>query len=288
VAKRSLQDLVVAITGAGRGIGLATATLLHENGAKVAIGDVDAELAASAAAGLGDGAIGAAMDVTDESSFGAFLAKAEQELGQVDVLINNAGIMPLGPFHDEPMSGLRRVFEVNVMGCATGMKLALPKMLERGSGQIVNVASVAGKAPVPAGASYAASKAAIISLSESARIEYRGRGVDFTCVMPSFTATELISGTKGVKFVKNVTPEQVAKAIVKAIAKPRFEVYVPGNLGALRRMQAISGRRMREAMDRSLGVDKAFVDIDTDARAAYEERIATKSGSASAKAGSKK
>src|SRR5205807_10431098 len=130
-------------------------------------------------------------DVTDRSSLDNFLELAGRELGPLDVLINNAGIMPIGPLLDEPEQTARRVMEINVLGVLTGMKLALPEMLARGRGQIINVASIAGKGPVPGGASYAASKAAIVSLTETARVEFAGTGIDFTCVMPSFTDTEL-------------------------------------------------------------------------------------------------
>jgi NADP-dependent 3-hydroxy acid dehydrogenase YdfG len=214
------------------------------------------------------------MDVTDASSFASFLALAERELGPIDVLVNNAGIMPIGPLIDEPDSTARRLFDVNVFGCLNGMKLALPGMLARRQGHIVNVASVAGKSPVPGGASYCATKAAIVSLTETARIEYAGRGVSFTCVMPSFTATDLIAGTKGVRFIKNVEPDDVADAIVRAIAKRRPDVYVPRSTGVVLKLQSLTGRRLRDATNRLLGVDRAFLDVDRSTRASYDARIA--------------
>jgi short-subunit dehydrogenase len=154
------------------------------------------------------------------------------------------------------------------------MRLALPGMLERRRGHIVNVASVAGKSPVPGGASYCASKAAIVSLTETARIEHAGCGVTFTCVMPSFTATELISGTKGVRFIRNVEPQDVAGAIVRTIAKPRPDVYVPRSVGLVLRLQSLMGRRLRDAGNHMLGVDRAFLEVDRSTRAAYDARIA--------------
>jgi NAD(P)-dependent dehydrogenase (short-subunit alcohol dehydrogenase family) len=265
---------VVAITGGARGIGLATARALHATGARVAIGDVDEAAALQAAADLGSDAVAAHLDVSDEASFAAFLAFAEQELGSVDVLVNNAGIMPIGPFLDEPIATARRAVDVNLVGCLTGMKAALPAMLARGHGQIVNVASVAGKAPVPGGLTYAATKAAVISMTETARVEFTGRGVDFTCVMPSFTNTELIAGTKGTRFVKNVEPEDVAQAIVAAIRRPRADVYVPRALAGIVRTQPLLGRRLRDALNRVLKADRTFLEVDQGARAAYDRRIA--------------
>jgi len=265
---------VVAITGAGRGIGLATAKALHATGAKVALGDIDEAAARQAAAELGEGAIGGFVDVTDPASFAAFLALAERELGPLDVLDNNAGIMPIGPFLEEPSETAARVLQINVLGCLNGMKAALPGMLERGRGHIINTASVAGKAPVPGGLTYAASKAAVVSATETARVEYAGTGIVFTCVMPSFTNTDLVAGTKGTRFVKNVEPEDVARAIVKVIQRPRPDVYVPGNLAPVLRLQPLIGRRVRDAMNRALKADRAFLEIDHAARAGYEQRIA--------------
>jgi NADP-dependent 3-hydroxy acid dehydrogenase YdfG len=240
----------------------------------VAIGDVDQAAAVAAAESIALDVLGGEVDVSDAASFAAFLALVEREVGAIDVLVNNAGIMPIGPFLEETEATARRVFDVNVHGCMNGMKLALPKMLERRSGHIVNVASVAGKSPVPGGASYCASKAAIVSLTETARIEFAGQGVQFTCVMPSFTATELISGTKGVRFIKNVQPDDVAGAIVKAIANPRPDVYVPGSVATVLRVQSLTGRRVRDATNHLLGVDRAFLDVDRTGRAAYDARIA--------------
>src|SRR5438046_1860036 len=151
---KDLSGRVVAITGGARGIGLATARALRAAGARVAIGDIDRDGAITAADGLGPGVLAAGLDVTDRESFADFLALVERELGPLDVLVNNAGIMPIGPMVDESDDVARRVFEVNVLGCLTGMKLALPGMLRRGRGHIVNVASAAGKSPVPGGASY--------------------------------------------------------------------------------------------------------------------------------------
>jgi NAD(P)-dependent dehydrogenase (short-subunit alcohol dehydrogenase family) len=269
----NLNGKVVAITGGARGIGLATATALHGRGARIAIGDIDGAEAARAAAAISDEVLAAALDVSDPGSFKNFLELGERELGPIDVLVNNAGIMPIGPLLDEPHELARRVLEVNVLGALTGMKLALGAMLKRGSGQIVNVASIAGKSPVPGGESYAASKAAVISLTESARVEFAGSGVDFTCVMPSFTATELIAGTRGTKLIGNVEPEAVATAIVRAIEKRRRDVYVPAAVGVIARTQPLIGRRVRDAINHAIGADRTFLEVDRTARASYDARI---------------
>jgi NAD(P)-dependent dehydrogenase (short-subunit alcohol dehydrogenase family) len=264
---------VVAITGGARGIGLATATALQAAGARVAIGDIDRDAAIRAAEGLGSDVLAASLDVTDSASFRDFLALTELELGPVDVLINNAGIMPIGPMLDEPEALAQRVVEINILGVLTGMKVALPGMIGRGRGHIVNIASIAGKSPVPGGASYAASKAAIVSLTETARVEFAGQGIEFTCVMPSFTATELIAGTKGVRFIPNVEPIAVADAIAAAVARPRADVYVPAAVGVIARTQPLIGRRVRDAINHLIGADRTFLEVDHGARAGYDARI---------------
>jgi NAD(P)-dependent dehydrogenase (short-subunit alcohol dehydrogenase family) len=270
---------VVAISGGARGIGLATARALHAAGAKVAIGDIDRDAAVVAAESIGPDVLASGLDVADRASFDQFIALTERELGPLDVLVNNAGIMPIGPMLDEPDALARRAVEINVLGPLQGMKAALPGMLGRRRGHIVNVASVAGKSPVPGGATYAATKAAIVSLTETARVEYRGGGVSFTCVMPSFTNTDLITGTKGTRFVPTVEPEDVAAAIAQAVERPRADVYVPRSVGAILRMAPFQGRRLRDAINRSLGADRTFLDIDHGARAGYEQRIAGDDGS---------
>jgi NAD(P)-dependent dehydrogenase (short-subunit alcohol dehydrogenase family) len=270
----NLSGRVIAITGAARGIGLATARALHGAGARIAIGDIDGEEATRAAESLGADVLATSLDVTQPDSFRDFLALTERELGPVDVLINNAGIMPIGPMLDESDAIARRVMEINVLGVMTGMKLALPGMLARKQGHIVNISSAAGKGPVPGGASYSASKAAIISLTETARVEFAGQGVSFTCVMPSFTSTELIAGTKGTRFIPNAAPEDVASAIAAAVAKPRADVYVPAVVGNILRVQPLLGRRLRDAINHALKADRAFLDVDQSARAGYDARIA--------------
>lgn len=271
-----LDGRVVAITGAARGIGLATTKRMQAEGASVAIGDIDAGQLETALFELGgDRVVGFHLDVTDNSSFEAFLGDAEAALGPLDVLVNNAGIMPVGPFLDEPLQLTQRTVEINLLGCLTGAKLALPGMVDRGSGHLVNVASIAGRAPVPGGATYAATKAAIFSLTESLRVEFARTGVAFTCIQPSFTATDLISGTRGTKMLKTAQPDDVAAAIVRGVAKRRPDVFVPRVLGPMVKLQGIMGRRLRDASQRSIGAYDTFLEVDDEARASYEERIKT-------------
>ena len=117
-ARTELGGLHVAITGGARGIGEATAARLRREGARVTLGDVDADAVRATAARLG--AHGEALDVTDRDSFTAFLDAAEAAQGPIDVLVNNAGIMPIGPFVEEPDSVARRQFDINVHGVILG------------------------------------------------------------------------------------------------------------------------------------------------------------------------
>lgn len=268
----SLAGLRVAITGAARGIGLATATELHARGAHVIIGDVDATAARNAAAGLGGSAQAHQLDVADRASYAAFLDKAATG-GPVDVLINNAGIMPIGRFVDQPPAVYQRVLEINVLGHLHGLHLALPAMIERGRGHIINVASTAGKVAIPGGLAYCAAKSAVVALTETARIEYAATGIDFTCVLPNFTDTELIDGTAGMRFVPTVQPSAVAKGIVRAIEKKRDDVFVPAVVGPMLRSQALLGRRLRDLVNRKMGAYDAFLTFDPERRAAYEQRV---------------
>ena len=272
----TLEGRRVAITGGGRGIGLATAKELHRRGATVVIGDLDIATAEAGAAAVGPEARGYALDVSNHASFADFIVSATAE-GPLDVLINNAGIMPIGPFLEHPADLYRRAVEVNVLGCINGMHLALPAMLARGTGHIINVASTAGKAPVPGGTTYCATKSAVVAMTETARIEYARTGVSFTCVMPHFTNTELIAGTRATKLVPVAEPEDVAAAICNAIEKPRPDVYVPKMIGTILRTQPLLGRRTRDLINRRLGAYDTFLKFDAEARSGYSDRIGGRS-----------
>jgi len=270
----TLDDRVIAVTGAARGIGLATAKELLARGAHVALGDVDQDLVSEVASQLGARAIGIRVDVTSEESFEHFVDEVEASFGALDVLINNAGIMPIGSFLDETPGLARRALDINISGALIGMKTVLPAMVSRGRGHVINMASVAGRSPVPGGITYAATKAAVVSLTESARVEFAGSGVSFTCVMPSFTNTDLISGTKGTKLVRTVEPEDVGRAIADVIHRPRPDVFVPKVLGPIVRTQPLMGRRLRDKVNHLLRADRVFLEVDQGARSAYSERIA--------------
>ena len=158
----------IAITGAARGIGYATAKALLARGARVVIGDRDVAFQESAVADLTKlGQVsGYPLDVTDRESFATFLDKARTDGdGHVDVLINNAGVMPIGPFLEQSEQAIRSSIEVNLYGVITGCQLALPDMIARRSGHIINIASLSGLIPVPGQVVYVGAKFGVVGLS---------------------------------------------------------------------------------------------------------------------------
>jgi len=265
----SFRCRVVAVTGGARGIGRQTARALAGLGATVVIGDLDVEGAEAAARELPN-ATGVALDVRDPASFGDFVEAA----GDVDVLVNNAGVMPLGPFLDERADRTRQQLDVNLWGVIVGMRAGLPGMVERRHGQIVNVASMGGRFPLPGAATYTATKAGVIGLTEAVRHELRGSGVTLTAVLPAMVSTELAAGVAGGRGLPAVPPERVAAAIAGAIERRRSLVFVPGWLRYADAALGLAPRTLVDFARRRLGDDRVLRELDVVARRAYEERLA--------------
>jgi NAD(P)-dependent dehydrogenase (short-subunit alcohol dehydrogenase family) len=269
-----LDGAVVAITGAARGIGLETAKQFHARGARVFIGDLDADRVAEAAASVGPHATGVVLDVTDRDSFAAFLDAAEAA-GPIDVLVNNAGIMPAGPFLDEPDSVIDTQIDVNYRGPISGMRLMLPRMIERRRGHIVNVASLAGKFAVPGLAVYSGTKHAVVGLSAAVRDEIDGTGVSISTVMPNAVHTDLTSGLPTERMLA-LKPEQVAGAIVGSVEHRREEIAIPRIYGVWPALPVLLPTRWLAAVKRWLGAHRLMdpTRIDRETRAKYDSRIA--------------
>jgi NADP-dependent 3-hydroxy acid dehydrogenase YdfG len=273
-APRSLNGKVVAITGGGRGIGRAIARALAAQGARIAVCDLDGDTATATATELGGDAIGLAVDVTDSAALIGFLNAVEERLGPIDVLVNNAGIMPVTPLTEEDDASIGRQLELNLRAVIVGTREAMKRMVPRRTGHIVNVASVAGRAGFPNLATYCATKHGVVGLSEAVRVELRGTGIEVSVVMPSLVNTELASGIAQARGVKTVEPEDVAAAVVAALQTPRFDVFVPRSTGALVGLGAMLPRRLREGISRAVGGDQILSNADRTARAAYEARAA--------------
>jgi NAD(P)-dependent dehydrogenase (short-subunit alcohol dehydrogenase family) len=279
---RSLDGKVAVVTGGGRGIGRALAVALAREGCRVAIGDVDAASAAAVARELANGSIGLPLDVTDRPGFTAFLDEAERRLGPLDVLVNNAGIMPVAPFEEEDDATAIRVLEIDLHAVIHGCKEAVRRMRPRGTGHIVNVASVAGKVGFPHLATYCAAKHGVVGLSEALRHELRGTGVDISVVMPAIVRTELAAGLRPARAFKPSTPEEVAEATLEALRTGRFDVFVPRAIGPTWAGLNVLPRRVRDAFTRALRIDRALLDTDRAARVAYEARAAASAPAAEA------
>ncbi|HBK55746.1 MAG TPA: short-chain dehydrogenase [Xanthomonadales bacterium] len=188
----------VLITGAGSGLGLALAHRFAHAGCEVACVDLLGERAAEAAASLpGNGHLPFEADVGDAASMDALHAQVTQLWPALDVLINNAGIASGGGLLDATPEEWQRLLNVNLMGVVRGCRLFLPTMIDRGRGQIVNVASFAGLAGAPYIMSYGVAKAAVVALSEQLRAEVVNEGIKVSVVCPAFFRTNLLQNFEG-------------------------------------------------------------------------------------------
>jgi cation diffusion facilitator CzcD-associated flavoprotein CzcO/NAD(P)-dependent dehydrogenase (short-subunit alcohol dehydrogenase family) len=260
---------VVAITGGARGIGLAVARAFVSAGATVVLGDLDHGAAQAAAAELGPRAQALALDVASRDSFRRFLSAIELEHGPLDVLVNNAGVMPTGRFLDESDAIGAVAMRVNYEGTALGMKLALPAMIERGRGHVVNVISMASKVPIPGLASYVASKHATLGLTASVRCELRGTGVGISAILPGPVRTRLATGIP-LEGLFAVEPERVARAVVKTCKTRAAEVTVPRWHGAIPSWAFTLFRRL-------FGDEQVLRSTDASARHDYDAELALQS-----------
>jgi NADP-dependent 3-hydroxy acid dehydrogenase YdfG len=273
---RGLRDKGVLISGGSSGIGLATAERFLREGSRVFVGGVDKAEVDAALESLRDGGAvdGLQSDVSEENGAAALVDAAAASLGRIDVLINNAGIMPIGPFAQESDATAIRMVDINLHGVIYGSKLALERFIPRNSGHLVQIASVAGKMGFSGGATYCATKHAVVGLSEAIRAELQGTNVSLSVVMPVVVNTELGSGLPQTRGFKAVQPEDVADAIVGALQTGRFEVYVPKSIGSIVRGAALVPRKTMEAVGRLLKGDQVLAHPDHQARAAYESRMA--------------
>jgi NADP-dependent 3-hydroxy acid dehydrogenase YdfG len=271
---RILAGETAAITGAARGIGRATAQAFLGRGMKVAIGDIDLEAARRTASELGGSVVALPLDVTDRVSFTSFLDAAEAQLGALDVVVNNAGIMQLGRFIDEDDLTAARMIDINLHGVILGMKLALERMIPRDRGHIVNISSQAGKFGAPGGATYSATKHAVVGLTEAIRGELRlmGAHIDVSYVMPFVVNTELGSGLGEARGMSNLEPTDVAEAIVEALQHGIVDVWVPKSSRRTSVLGAVLPRSLSEGMARAMKADRVLAGADLNVRRDYELR----------------
>jgi NAD(P)-dependent dehydrogenase (short-subunit alcohol dehydrogenase family) len=229
-------DKIAIVTGGASGIGRAVCGELVRHGARVVIADVNADGAAEAARALGDAATSVHLDVTDADAVRRVIETVAAEHGRVDYLFNNAGIAILGDARHMTLDDWTRLIDINVRGVVHGVAAAYPLMIRQGFGHIVNTASVAGLAAVPAATGYALTKHAVVGLSTSLRCEAAGLGVKVSVVCPGFINTPIVNSAKLLDVDRNEvmsrfpaklhSAEECAQAIVKGVAKNRAIIVV--------------------------------------------------------------
>ncbi len=245
MGQADLKDRTVLVTGAGSGIGRATALAFARRGARLVVSDINATALAAVRAEIE--ALGAvchayAADVADEAAMQAMAEAVHAAVGPLDVLVNNAGIGYLGSFVSSPLASWRRVIDINVMGVVHGCYFFLPRMVAAGGPRrIVNVASLAGIAPAATMSAYAASKHAVIGLSDVLALELASTEVGVTTVCPGIIDTpitdspaaispsvpaEQLARLRAYYRANGAQPEQVADAIVDGVTRGRSLVLV--------------------------------------------------------------
>ncbi|RPA59029.1 SDR family oxidoreductase [Gordonia sp. L191] len=267
-----LREKTVLITGGARGIGAQTARRFADEGATVYICDIDIDVAEETAAGI-PGSYAVALDVTDRSSWSSAVSTIEQSAGCVDVLVNNAGVMPLGPFLDETEETTDLILDVNVRGVLNGIRAVIPAMIERKNGHIVNVASMAGRIAIPGMLTYNASKFGALGASLAARQEYDGTGVSICAILPAAVRTELSSGATLGGALPTVDPIDVADAVIGTLATRAAQTSVPEWVGpGWTLVSAVMPERLERFARKSID-DRRALSTDPVTRGAYISRV---------------
>jgi NAD(P)-dependent dehydrogenase (short-subunit alcohol dehydrogenase family) len=250
------EDSVCLVTGAASGIGRALASELAARGARLILADID-ESGVRRTAGALPGAQGVKLDVTDAASFAYLVEHITEQQGRLDLLFNNAGTAVAGEAHDLSAAHWRRVLDVNLTGTVNGVLAAYPGMVVRGGGHIVNVASLAGLAPLPFLAPYTASKFGVVGLSLALRTEARGHGVKVTAVCPGAVETPLLdriapdglpapSSAPDVRAFltqgsgRGYSAEAFAKTLLRGVRRNRAIVVAPARARILWRLMRVS------------------------------------------------
>lgn len=224
-----IADKVILITGASSGIGEATARVLARAGATVVLGARRTDRLAALVAAIeeaGGRALYRALDVSSRADVQAFADAALEACGRIDVIVNNAGIMPLSPMASLKVDEWDRMVDVNIKGVLYGIAAVLPVMNRQGGGQVINVSSIGGLSVVPTAAVYCATKYAVRAISDGLRQE--NEKIRVTCVYPGVVASELANtitdpvAAAGMAVYRQIAlqPEAIAQAIAHVIAQP--------------------------------------------------------------------
>jgi NAD(P)-dependent dehydrogenase (short-subunit alcohol dehydrogenase family) len=267
--RTDLRGRVVAITGGARGVGLAIGRACALAGARVALGDLDGDVAAEAAAQWGGP--GLRLDVRDEASWTQFLDDVRERLGPIDVMVNSAGVALPGRFLDSSAGAQDVQLEVNLAGVVRCLRLVLPQMVHRGSGHVVNIASASGLMAAPGAAVYSATKHGVVGLTEAVRWELRGTGVHLTAVLPTVVSTEMAAGL-GTRGLPTVSAANVADVVLRAVrsARPPAVVLVPRWFRAVQLIDALAPQWVR---DRARRIVKLEIPAGNSDRQRYLARV---------------
>jgi short-subunit dehydrogenase len=262
---------IAVITGAARGIGSAVAARLHREGHRVVIADVKHTLADETAHALGRGAYARPLDVTDPQALQALIDEVERELGPIAVWVNNAGVMPTGPFATQSLASLDAIVDVNFRGMLYGTRLVLPRMLARGRGHIVSIASATAAHPVAGLAAYSGSKAAVVAFTRALRRELRGSGVALALVLPYLAQTAMGAGMRAQPGFRPVSADEVAESVCRALRRGGLVHFVPPALRSGAALLNALPLALRDRVDDLLHTDAIGLGGDPEARRRYHD-----------------
>lgn len=241
------------ITGAARGIGLAFAKAYVAEGARVAIADIDIARARAAAAEIGEAAIAVEMDVTKQDSIDDAVAQTARAFGQIDILINNAALFTAAPIVEIDRKDFSRVFDINVAGVLFTMQAVARHMIDRGvKGRIINMASQAGRRGEPLVAVYCATKAAVISLTQSAGLNLIEHGINVNAIAPGVVDGEHWDGVDAF----------FAKYEGKAPGQKKREVGAAVPYGRMGRAEDLTGMAVFLASDEAAYIVAQCYNVD--------------------------
>lgn len=242
-----LQGKTVLVTGASSGIGRACANAFHAAGSNVILAARSEDKLRELAASLGERrALACPADVTRDDDRRRIVDEGAKRFGQIDVLLNNAGWAAFAPLLQTDETHLETMTRLNVLAPLALARLCAPAMIQRGFGQIINIASVVGHQPIPRMAFYSATKAALVSLSSGLRMELAATGVDVLLVCPGSTRTDFFdaAASKGVRSVRfqrtQYTPERVARAVVASSRRRRKSVTLSAEARAIVAIRRVS------------------------------------------------
>ena len=227
---KDLKDKVVVITGAARGMGRLYALNFAREGSRVVATDVDEKelgVTVKEMEGMGFSVSSYVLDVSERESCFSLVEKVESEVGPIDILINNAGVVECDDVLNHSEYSIRRMTDVNYLGQVWMMQAAVPGMASRGSGHVVNMCSVTGKASAAKGAFYSATKHALIAVTDAIRQELRKSGVRFTIVNPGYVSTGMFEGARVPFVTRWQDPHKIVDVAIEAVKKDRAEVCIP-------------------------------------------------------------